>query len=338
MGPKKKTSKTNLSLVSEFDDLCQKSQVFSEGGEKEFLAFLENAKEWRRQMVTSESEVQRLSKLLIDTEKELQSKDQKIKQARQMVNLEMRERQKIEQECEELQKQWGSLQNLVNSKVGIVNNDTLQRIRSSVSSSILNTPIGKGKKRDEMIAEYSQESILDASDLFEDSVENNQELEVRSGSGSRSRSGTTANKSIVTITTTTVDPNGHVHATAVLESQDLPEKVKTPIGNYGKRTLEIHDFQKKNAVLRERCGICDKKIKFGKSCLKCLECGLVCHPECKSEALAAFNCIRGQICTPENGLFTPLMASSAGNTVPVAKRTRAGTQDYFQSPMLKKNY
>ena len=81
-------------------------------------------------------------------------------QARQMVNLEMRERQKIEQECEELQKQWGSLQNLVNSKVGIVNNDTLQRIRSSVSSSILNTPIGKGKKRDEMIAEYSQESIL----------------------------------------------------------------------------------------------------------------------------------------------------------------------------------
>merc|ERR1712062_99465 len=255
--------------------------------------------------------------------------DQKIKQARQMVNLEMRERQKIEQECEELQKQWGSLQNLVNSKVGIVNNDTLQRIRSSVSSSILNTPIGKGKKRDEMIAEYSQESILDASDLFEDSVENNQELEVRRSSRHR-RSGSTANKSIVTITTTTVDPNGHVHSTAVLESQDLPEMVKTPSGNYGKRTLELsHDFQKKNAVIRERCGICDKKIKFGKSCLKCLECGLVCHPECKSEALA-FNC------TPENGLFTPLMASSAGNTVPVAKRTRAGTQDYFQSPMLKK--
>merc|ERR1712062_825726 len=260
MGPKKKTSKTNLSLVSEFDDLCQKSQVFSEGGEKEFFAFLENAKQWRRQMGTSESEVQRLSKLLFDTEKELQSKDQKIKQARQMVNLEMRERQKIEQECEELQKQWGSLQNLVNSKVGIVNNDTLQRIRSSVSSSILNTPIGKGKKRDEMIAEYSQESILDASDLFEDSVENNQELEVRRSSRHR-RSGATVNKSIVTTTTTTVDPNGHVHSTAVLESQDLPEKVKTPSGNYGKRTLEMnHDFQKKNAVIRERCGICDKKI------------------------------------------------------------------------------
>ena len=85
--PKKKTSKTNLSLVSEFDDLCQKSQVFSEGGEKEFLAFLENAKQWRRQMVTSESEAQRLSKLLFDTEKELQSKDQKIKQVNKLSRL-----------------------------------------------------------------------------------------------------------------------------------------------------------------------------------------------------------------------------------------------------------
>ena len=67
-------------------------------------------------------------------------------------------------------------------------------------------------------------SFSDASDLFEDSVENNQELEVRRSSRHH-RSGATANKSIVTTTTTTVDPNGHVHSTAVLESQDLPEMV-----------------------------------------------------------------------------------------------------------------
>ena len=95
-------------------------------------------------------------------------------------------------------------------------------------------------------------------------------------------------------------------------------KVKTPGRNSIKRNrdfLASHDFQKKNAVgVRERCGICDKKIKFGKSCVKCLGCGLVCHPECKSEAFASA-CIQ-EICTPDN-LFTPLMASSAtGNTVP----------------------
>jgi len=218
----KKTSKSNLSsLVSEYDELCQKSQTFNNGGEEELLAFMKNAKKWRQKMLTAESEAQRLSKLLFDTEKELQSKDQKIKQARQMVNLEMRERQKVEQECEELQRKWGSLQSFVKTGAG-VNNDTLQRIRSSVSSSILNTPIGKGKKRDEMIPEYSQESILDASDLFEDSADN-QELE--QSRRRRSSRKSTTNKSIVTITTTTVDPNGHVHSTAVLESADLPEKV-----------------------------------------------------------------------------------------------------------------
>ena len=113
-------------------------------------------------------------------------------------------------------------------------------------------------------------------------------------------------------------------------------QVKTPVGM--KRTREnLHDFQKKNAVgVREKCGICEKKIKFGKSCVKCLDCGMVCHPECKSEA-STFACIQ-EICTPDN-LFTPLMASSTGNngtTVPVAKRTRAqATHEYFQSPMLK---
>ena len=210
-----------ISLVSEYDKLCQKSETFhSSETEEKMLAFLKNAKKLRQMTLTTEAEVQRLSKLLFDTEKQSLSKDQKIKQARRMVNLEMRERQKIEQEVDEWQKQWATVGNLVNSGGGSrLNNDTLQRIRSSVSSSILNTPIGRGKtQRDPMIPEYSQESILDASELFEDSVEeiNNEDLKIRRSS---------RNKSVVSTTTVTTDPNGHVHATTVLESVDLPEKV-----------------------------------------------------------------------------------------------------------------
>ena len=41
-----------------------------------------------------------------------------------------------------------------------------------------------------------------------------------------------------------------------------------------------HASQKKT-TLREKCSVCDKKIKWGKSCLKCQDCGVVCHPECK---------------------------------------------------------
>ena len=223
---KKQPQKTSnpeasISIVSEYDKLCQKAETFhSSETEEKMLAFVKNALKLRQKMLMSEAEVQRVSKLLVDKDKELLSKDQKFKQAREMVDLEMRGRQKAEQQVDELHKQWATVGNLVNSGGGSgLNNDTLQRIRSSVSSSILNTPIGRGKtQRDPMIPEYSQESILDASELFEDSVEeiNNEDSRIRRSS---------RNKSVVSKTTVTADPNGHVHATTVLESVDLPEKV-----------------------------------------------------------------------------------------------------------------
>ena len=137
----KKTSKSNLSLVSEYDNLCTKSETFHEGGEEKLLIFLKSAKNWQKKMLYAEAERKRLSIVLKETERELSSKDQKIKQAREMINQEMRERQRIENECDDLQKQWGALQNLVNSGGNQINNDTLQKIRNSVSTDkLLRTP------------------------------------------------------------------------------------------------------------------------------------------------------------------------------------------------------
>ena len=33
--------------------------------------------------------------------------------------------------------------------------------------------------------------------------------------------------------------------------------------------------------IREKCHTCDRRIKFGKTFLKCQDCDLVCHKECK---------------------------------------------------------
>ena len=41
-----------------------------------------------------------------------------------------------------------------------------------------------------------------------------------------------------------------------------------------------HQFVQKNKYNRETCGVCGKRIKFGKVCLVCRECRAVCHPEC----------------------------------------------------------
>ena len=140
----KKTSKSDLSSVSEFDKLTQNSGTFHDGSEENFLQFIKNAAIWRKNMLEAECERQRLAKLVHQTEQELLSKDQKIKQAREMVNLEMRERQRIENECEELQRQWGALQNIVNCGSNHINNDTLDKIKRSVSTrstdKLLKTP------------------------------------------------------------------------------------------------------------------------------------------------------------------------------------------------------
>jgi len=54
---------------------------------------------------------------------------------------------------------------------------------------------------------------------------------------------------------------------------------------------------------RETCAPCDGKIKFGKECWKCQDCGIVCHRECKANA--PLPCIRGITRTPTNkgGVF-----------------------------------
>ena len=60
-----------------------------------------------------------------------------------------------------------------------------------------------------------------------------------------------------------------------------------------------HNFvQKKNLSGKDKCAPCDKKLKFGKSCLKCQDCGVACHPECKLDV--PLPCIRGVNRTPTN--------------------------------------
>ena len=42
-----------------------------------------------------------------------------------------------------------------------------------------------------------------------------------------------------------------------------------------------HHFVQKTEYKRATCGVCNKRVKFGKIVYKCRECGAVCHPECK---------------------------------------------------------
>ncbi|XP_028265725.1 rac GTPase-activating protein 1 [Parambassis ranga] len=132
-------------------------------------------------------------------------------------------------------------------------------------------------------------------------------------SRSTGRTSEAGNEALVTTTTVTVSANGGpVEAVSTIESvpywtrsrrrtaamewdsesvksedvfkqPGIPEEQKkvepsTPQSNRGVR---LHEFVSKTVIKPESCVPCGKRIKFGKISLKCRDCRVVSHPECR---------------------------------------------------------
>ena len=89
-----------------------------------------------------------------------------------------------------------------------------------------------------------------------------------------------------------------------------PTKTKPPCAvfesgvNQSCFVFSQHTFQKKTVVVVERCSPCGKRIKFGKSVLKCRDCAAVCHIECKHDV--PMPCVANATRTPNaklNGCY-----------------------------------
>ncbi|NXT80448.1 RGAP1 protein, partial [Zapornia atra] len=63
-----------------------------------------------------------------------------------------------------------------------------------------------------------------------------------------------------------------------LESKSETDGSNTPQNNGGVR---LHDFISKTVIKPETCVPCGKRVKFGKISLKCRDCRVVAHPECR---------------------------------------------------------
>lgn len=63
-----------------------------------------------------------------------------------------------------------------------------------------------------------------------------------------------------------------------LESKTDTDGSSTPQHNGGVR---LHDFVSKTVIKPESCVPCGKRVKFGKISLKCRDCRVVTHPECR---------------------------------------------------------
>ncbi|KAH0629195.1 hypothetical protein JD844_011078 [Phrynosoma platyrhinos] len=77
-----------------------------------------------------------------------------------------------------------------------------------------------------------------------------------------------------------------------LESKSETDGSSTP-GSIGMR---LHEFVSKTVIKPESCVPCGKRIKFGKLSLKCRDCRVVTHPECRDRC--PLPCIPTLIGTP----------------------------------------
>uniref|UniRef100_A0A671RZB4 Rac GTPase-activating protein 1 n=1 Tax=Sinocyclocheilus anshuiensis TaxID=1608454 RepID=A0A671RZB4_9TELE len=83
----------------------------------------------------------------------------------------------------------------------------------------------------------------------------------------------------------------------------------TPQGNGGVR---LHEFVSKTVIKPESCVPCGKRIKFGKISLKCRDCRVVAHPECRERC--PLPCIPNMTGTPvksEEGILANYVSTSS---------------------------
>ncbi|XP_068948688.1 rac GTPase-activating protein 1 isoform X2 [Petaurus breviceps papuanus] len=80
--------------------------------------------------------------------------------------------------------------------------------------------------------------------------------------------------------TGTLQPWNSDSTLASRQTESVPETdgSSTPQSNGGMR---LHEFVSKTVIKPESCVPCGKRIKFGKLSLKCRDCRVVAHPECR---------------------------------------------------------
>jgi len=103
----------SLSVLAAFDDLVRNTSVLTDGSEAEFLNFVGNSEVSRQRWEHAELECQRLSIELTKCSQDMSNLEQKLKQARLMLDTELHLRKRAEAERDKLASHLQFLKQLV---------------------------------------------------------------------------------------------------------------------------------------------------------------------------------------------------------------------------------
>uniref|UniRef100_A0A669C1D2 Rac GTPase-activating protein 1 n=1 Tax=Oreochromis niloticus TaxID=8128 RepID=A0A669C1D2_ORENI len=252
-----------LNLQSLYEKMRTQVDLLSENIEPNFIQMAQNFDDCRRKWLKTEHELGSCKEMLRKTETERGSLEVKLKHARNQVDVEIRRRQKAEADCETLDRQIQLIRDLLTSE-GSSNSIQLSAEQRSALA-FLNT--------------NCQTTDWDSSTVRTVRLK---KREKRRSSRNHIDGPPAASKSLAVFGYSDCSyvfrrKTGKMSQPANPEGE-MKAAPSTPQSNGGVR---LHEFVSKTVIKPESCVPCGKRIKFGKISLKCRDCRVVSHPECR---------------------------------------------------------
>uniref|UniRef100_A0A8C5FCV7 Rac GTPase-activating protein 1-like n=1 Tax=Gadus morhua TaxID=8049 RepID=A0A8C5FCV7_GADMO len=288
------------SVVNLYDKFLSHVDSLSEGVEPQFIQMATSFEACRKKWLQADEALGSCKEVLAKAETDRGSLEVKLKHARNQVDVEIRRRQKAEAEYEKLERQLQLIRDLLISETHSSSVHLSEEQRNALAFLNSNSLAALLPSRYRLTTIDESASML--SDISYDQTDDS-----------------LVNESVVTKTTITVSANGGpVEAVSTIETvpyytrnrkkiwtdtttdqsettSDAPSMPfteatptpRTPRNNTasGKK----HNFVPKTVIRSEYCQPCGRRTKFGKVYLRCQECRVVTHPECREQCLLPCN-------------------------------------------------
>uniref|UniRef100_A0A3Q3PYH5 Rac GTPase-activating protein 1 n=1 Tax=Monopterus albus TaxID=43700 RepID=A0A3Q3PYH5_MONAL len=286
-----------VNLYSQFQSLRAQVDGLNDSIEPQFLQVAVNFEECRKKWLRAGEELVSCKEMLAKAETERGALEVKLKHARNQVDVEIRRRQKAEAVHEKLERQLQLIRELLLSENNSNSFHLSEEQRSALaflSAHSQAAQTAKSNPNSSRRLTTIDESISLLSDISYDQTDDSLDWDSSVMKNVRLRKRQKRmNESIVAKTTITVPVSGGaVEAVSTIEAVpywtrsrkksgknlDVFSQLQTPRAN---GRAKKHHFISKTVIKSEFCVPCGKRTKFGKMYLRCQDCRVVTHPECR---------------------------------------------------------
>ncbi|KAJ8788984.1 hypothetical protein J1605_022390 [Eschrichtius robustus] len=255
-----------LNMRNLFEQLARRMEILSEGNELQFIQLAKDFEDFRKKWQRTDHELGKYKDLLMKVETERSALDVKLKHARNQVDVEIKRRQRAEADCEKLERQIQLIREMLMCDTsGSIQLSEEQRSALAFLNRGQPSSGNAGNKRLSTIDESG--SIL--SDISFDKTDESLDWD----------------SSLVKTFKLKKREKRRSSSRQFIDGPPGPVKKTRSIGSTADQVIKP-----------ESCVPCGKRIKFGKLSLKCRDCRVVSHPECRDRC--PLPCIPTLIGTP----------------------------------------